>query len=97
MEVNKVYELEHDNKENIPPFLQWKKPGPNKKKVECALNESRRPLRDVTNVYIAATRPPLPSSLSLSGFSSNRKPRLVGEGDDVAHKSCSIVLRKGFR
>ncbi|KAG6419467.1 hypothetical protein SASPL_121689 [Salvia splendens] len=56
MEVKSVSPLEHDNKENIPPFSLSKKPGPNEEKPKCNLVKKkwiRRPLRDVTNFYRA--------------------------------------------
>ncbi|KAH6763783.1 hypothetical protein C2S51_015032 [Perilla frutescens var. frutescens] len=104
MDVTKIA-MEHDNKENIPPFSLSKKPGPNIKKGKCTLvkmNECRRPLTDVTNLHRAAGRVHFrefrqPSSFSVYSLSSNRKRKLVDDGAEQEHRSCSKILRKEYR
>ncbi|KAH6796327.1 hypothetical protein C2S51_037313 [Perilla frutescens var. frutescens] len=105
MDVTKIDEMQHDNKENIPPFSLSNKPGPSTKKCKCTLvkmNECRRPLRDVTNIYRAAGRADFrefrqPSSVLVCSFSSNRKRKLVDDGAEQEHRSCSKILRKEYR
>ncbi|KAG6416869.1 hypothetical protein SASPL_124310 [Salvia splendens] len=109
MEVKTISPLEHDNKENIQPFLSLKKPGPNEEKPKCALVKKkkkkwiRRPLRDVTNFYRASELwgldPEAQSPVSVSVYSSSRKRKLVDDDDDSDEdqRICSKILRREYR
>ena len=109
MEVKTISPLEHDNKENIPPFSSSKKPGPNEEKPKCNLVKRkkkwiRRPLRDVTNFYRATELwgldPEVQSPVSVSVFPSSRKRKAVDDDDDdddEDQRICSKILRREFR
>ncbi|KAL1560628.1 hypothetical protein AAHA92_10818 [Salvia divinorum] len=100
MEVKSISALEHDNKENIPPFSTLKKPGPNEENPKCTLVKKmkwiRKPLRDVTNFYRASELRGLQSPVLVSVFSSSGKRKLV-EDDDEERRSCSKILRRKYR
>ncbi|KAH6775079.1 hypothetical protein C2S52_012640 [Perilla frutescens var. hirtella] len=105
IDVKDVSELEHVNKENIPPLSLSNKPGPNNKKAKCTLvkiNEARKPLRDISHLYKAANRAHLrgfrpPSSISVCGLTSKRKRKLEDDGAEQEQQSCSKILRKEYR
>lgn len=106
MAVKKIYELEHDNKENIPPLpSQSKKLGPIKKngkrKVAVKKREWRSPLRDITNLYMVSDRMES-SAPSLSVYSCLGKRKLdqdeiLGAEHEHEHEHCSKILRKEYR
>lgn len=93
--------MEHENKENIPPFFMSKKPVPNGEDSKCALvkriNGRRRPLRDVTGFYRAVERfeSRLPLSVSVTDFSSSWKRKAVDDGAE--ERPCSKILRREYR
>ncbi|GAA0145358.1 hypothetical protein LIER_42855 [Lithospermum erythrorhizon] len=93
--------MEHDNKENIPPFSTMKmmqKQIKGQSSATCILKRRfRRPLRDITHLFNHQNSAALIEFQSNFSSGINMKKRKAAEEVDSIHKSCSKILRKEFR